>query len=58
MYNNLLDTTVEINLIELENFIENKLPTILVENATDFATAAFILQTMFDKIDELKNREE
>ena len=58
MYNDLLDTTVEINLIELENFIENKLPTILVENTTDFATAAFILQTMFDKIDELKNREE
>ena len=58
MHNDFLDTTIEINLIELKNFIKNKLPTILVENTTDFAIAAFILQTMFDKIDELKNREE
>ena len=48
-----LDTTMEVDLEEVKKFVENKLPAILIENI-DFPEAAFCLQVLLDKIEELK----
>lgn len=45
----------KINLVDVENFItSDKFTQFLLSNTTDFGTAAFILQALFDKINEIK----
>ena len=39
---------------EAKSLAENKLPSWLLANTVDFATAAFILQAVMDKIDEVE----
>lgn len=48
---------LEVNVEELRTFIEEKLPEILMKNTTNFSIAAFILQTMIDKINYLEEME-
>ena len=49
-----LNTTMSVNLNEIKTFIESdKFIQFLLNNTTDFAVAAFVLQTLEDKIDEL-----
>lgn len=44
MNNLTLDTTISIDSEELQKFITEVLPNLLLENTTDFGIAAFILQ--------------
>ena len=47
-----MDMTV--NLEDVKKFIESqKFTQFLLSNTTEFSTAAFILQTLLDKIEEL-----
>lgn len=47
-----MDMTV--NLEDVREFIESqKFTQFLLSNTTEFSTAAFILQTLLDKIEEL-----
>jgi hypothetical protein len=39
---------------EAKSLAENKLPAWLLSNTVDFSTAAFILQAVLDKIDEVE----
>ena len=49
-----LNTTMSVNLSEIKTFIESdKFIQFLLNNTTDFAVAAFVLQALEDKIDEL-----
>lgn len=50
------DTTLDVDLNDVKDFCENKLAKFLVENTTDFGTAAFILQTVLDRVNELQNQ--
>lgn len=53
------DTEMTVNLQEVNEFIESdKFIRFLLNNTTDFAVAAFVLQTVKDKVNELKNNEE
>ena len=48
-----MEMTVDID--NVENFvISDKFRNFLLSNTTDFGTAAFVLQTLLDKIDEIK----
>lgn len=47
---------VNIDLKEIKEFVNKKLPELLNENCTSFLTSAFILQTLLEKIDELEER--
>lgn len=42
---------MSVNLDAVKDFVENKLPSLLLENTTDFAVAAFVLQSVLDAID-------
>ena len=49
---------VSVDLKDVEQFItSDKFSHFLVTNTTDFATAAFVLQTLLDRVDELKKDE-
>lgn len=46
---------IEIDIVDIENFVvSDKFRDFLLSNTTDFGTATFILQTLLEKIDELK----
>lgn len=46
---------IAIDLIDVENFItSDNFTQFLLSNTTDLGTAVFILQTLLDKIDEIK----
>lgn len=49
---------MEVDIRRLKDFVNKELPNILMENSTDFPVAAFILQTMLNKLDELEELEE
>lgn len=52
-----METTVDLN--NVEQFItSDKFMQFLLNNTTEFGTAAFILDTLIRKIEELKNQEE
>lgn len=54
----ILGTEMTVDLKEVKNFVESdKFIQFLLNNTTDFAVAAFILQTVLEKIDEIKNGE-
>ena len=42
---------LSVNLDAVKDFVENRLPGLLLENTTDFAVAAFVLQSVLDAID-------
>lgn len=46
---------IEIDIDNIEYFVKSdKFRDFLLSNTNDFGTAAFILQTLLEKIDELK----
>ena len=45
---------MNINIAEVEEFVGNKLGTLLVNNCTDFGICCFIMQVLSDKINEIK----
>ena len=46
---------IEVDIKEVRKFIKSeKFSDFLLSNTTDFSTAAFILQTLLDKIDEIE----
>lgn len=46
---------VKIDIDNVEAFVtSDKFRDFLLNNTTDFGTAAFVLQTLLDKIDEIK----
>lgn len=48
-----------VDIDNIEKFITSeKFTNFLVSNTTDIGTAGFILQVLFDKIEEIKNMEE
>jgi hypothetical protein len=47
---------IEIDLKEVKEFVNGKLPELLNKNCPSFLTSAFILQTLLEKIDELEER--
>lgn len=50
---------IECNLDNIKEFINSaKFANFLVNNTTDIGTAAFILQTLYDKIDEIEMSKE
>lgn len=47
-----------VNLDNVEDFItSDEFTDFILTNTTDFGTAAFILQVVLDKIDELRSKE-
>jgi hypothetical protein len=48
------DTTVDVDLNDVMDFAENKLSRFLVEETTDWGTAAFILQSVLDAVEEAR----
>ena len=53
-----LDTTMSIDLDEVEAFVTSKKFTgFLVNNTSDLGIAAFILQTVMEKIDEYRSEQ-
>lgn len=51
-----LDTSMSVDLGIVNEFIESdKFIQFLLNNTTDFAVAAFVLQTLKDKVEELAN---
>ena len=50
------DTTVNVDLDEVKEFIESdKFVGFLLNNTTNFGVAAFVLQTVYDAIEQYKN---
>ena len=50
---------IMVHIDEVEAFVTSeKFTNFLVSNTTDIGTAGFILQTLLDKIDEIKSEEE
>lgn len=50
--------TIDIDLNEIQEFVESgKFSDFLLNNTTDFSVAAFILQTLLEKIDDLRQWE-
>lgn len=48
--------TIDVNIKDVEQFITSeKFTTFLTSNTTNFGTAAFVLQTLLEKLDEIKN---
>lgn len=52
-----LNSTIDLDINEVENFCKQELPNILIGNCSDFAIAAFILQTVLEKINEIRAEE-
>ena len=53
-----LNMETMVNLDNVEDFItSDKFADFILTNTTDFGTAAFILQVVLDKIDELRSKE-
>ena len=51
-----MNNTVEIDLDNVKTFVENsEFHRYLLENTLDFPTAAWILQTLLNAIDEVAN---
>ena len=49
---------VSVDLENVEQFItSDKFTKFLIENTTEFSTAAFVLQTLLDRVEELKEME-
>ena len=47
-----MDTTLEVDLNKVKNFIESpEFATFLLDNTEDFAVAAYILQTLLDAVE-------
>ena len=54
----IFDTEMTVNPDKVKAFVESdKFIQFLLNNTTDFSVAAFILQTVEDKIDELTSEE-
>ena len=54
-----LNTTVSVDLEDVKRFIESdKFSQFLLNNTTDFATAAFVLQTVHERVEELLGEKE
>lgn len=49
-----MDMTMDVNLDELTQFVEEDLPGLLLNNTTDFGIAAFCLQAVMDAIQAAK----
>ena len=50
---------IEIDIRNIEDFVlSNEFRDFPMSKTTNFGTAAFVLQTLLEKIDELKNMEE
>lgn len=50
---------IDCNLNGIKKFVNSeKFANFLVNNTTDFGTVAFILQTLFEKIDEIEKGKE
>lgn len=50
---------INCNLNDIKKFVNSeKFANFLVNNTTGFGTAAFILQTLFEKIDEIEKGKE
>ena len=48
---------IEVDIREVRNFVEQKkFHEFLIDNTTDFSIAAFILQTLLDKIKEIETQ--
>lgn len=53
-----MEMEMSVNLNDVKNFIESdKFIQFMLNNTTDFATAAFVLQTLLEKVDELEKEE-
>lgn len=47
------------DLNDIKKFVSSdKFTNFLINNTTDFSTAAFVLQTLIEKIDELEKEED
>ena len=46
---------IEVNLEDVEEFINEKLPNLLLENTTEFTTAAFVLQAAISALEEARS---
>ena len=47
---------IDLDIKNAEDFVlSEKFRDFLMSNTTDFATAAFVLQTLLEKLDEIKN---
>lgn len=50
---------IGVDLNDVKKFIESdKFTQFILNNTIDFGTAAFILQILFEKVEELENTEE
>ena len=50
---------IELDIKNIEKFVlSDEFSNFLVSKTTNFGTAALVLQTLLEKIDELKNMEE
>lgn len=50
---------IELDIKNIEEFVlSDEFRHFLMSKTTNFGTAAFVLQTLLEKIDELKNMEE
>lgn len=48
----------EVDIKEVRNFIKSeKFSNFLLSNTTEFSTAAFILQVLLEKLDEIESKE-
>ena len=52
-----MDMTMDVNLDELTQFVEEDLPGLLLNNTTDFGIAAFCLQAVMDAIETAKQND-
>lgn len=46
---------IEVNLEDVEKFINEKLPKLLLENTVEFTTAAFVLQAALSALEEAQS---
>lgn len=46
---------ITVDLEDVEEFINTKLAKLLIDNTTDFNTAAFVLQAALSALDDAKN---
>lgn len=52
-----LDRTIDIDIDEFKEFATEQLPSILIENTTDFGIAAFCLQAVHNEIARIESEE-
>lgn len=49
---------IEVDIKQVRNFIKSeKFSDFLLSNTTEFSTAAFILQVLLEKLDEIESKE-